>query len=200
MIKTYQLDQKYCTLLYIIDGISPVKQYWLCNSCSRLFNLIWKTVVKCIVNKKWHNIDPISFIYIEKKISINLYYDCNILNHKTKINWNNRIENLAERFMSWRQTWLKDVLIYFRVPNTYCNVIFPPDNFRFWMCNILHVWWKGSMLYRKLTNRITGKYIWVTMGYKPLNILINTLSRTDSYEMRRVIREHKLLSVVFFGH
>lgn len=157
-------------------------------------------MVKCIINKNWHNIDPISFIYIEKKISINLYYECNILNHKTKINWNNRIENLAEKFMSWRQTWLKDVFIYFRVPNTYCNVIFPPDNFRVWMCNILCVWWKGSVRYRKLTNRITGKYIWVTMGYKPLNILINTLSRTDSYEMRRVIREHKLLSVVFFGH
>lgn len=134
------------------------------------------------------------------EISINLYYECNILNHKTKINWNNWIENLAEKFMSWRQTWLNDMLIYFQVLNTYCNVIFPPDNFRFWMCNILHVWWKGSVLYRKLTNRITGKYIWVRMGYKPLNILINTLSRTDSYEMRRVIREHKLLCVVFFGH
>lgn len=78
-----------------------------------------------------------------------------------------------------------------------CN--FPSRQFQV-LCNILCVWWKGSVLYRKLTNRITGKYIWVTMGYKPLNILINTLSRTDSYEMRRVIREHKLLSVVFFGH
>lgn len=136
-----------------------------------------------------------------KKISINLYYECNILNHKTKINWNNRIENLAEKFHVMAKDLIKRRVYILPSPQHLLQCNFPSRQFQ--VLNVQYspcVWWKGSVLYRKLTNRITGKYIWVTKGYKPLNILINTLSRTDSYEMRRVIREHKLLSVVFFGH